>query len=123
MKLKKGSAAAKAYMAKIRSKRKTKTTTKSKTKQATFKPSFKKKAAKKNTMFGSIQKINSQAMLKLKKLAKIEYNAIELYYKLQLEGSEIKNLHKVLDSITLLNNFFHDNNMKVLNKGKLVQHF
>lgn len=49
MKLKKGSAAAKAFMAKIRAKRKTKTTTKRKTKQATFKPLFKKKAAKKKS--------------------------------------------------------------------------
>ena len=43
MKLKKGSAAAKAYMAKIRAKRKTKV---SGTKKATFKPSFKKAAKK-----------------------------------------------------------------------------
>ena len=43
MKLKKGSAAAKAYMAKIRAKRKTKV---SGTKKATFKPSLKKAAKK-----------------------------------------------------------------------------
>lgn len=47
MKLKKGSAAAKAYMAKIRSKRKTKKTKVSGVKKATFKPLIKKKAAKK----------------------------------------------------------------------------
>jgi len=54
MKLKKGSAAAKAYMAKIRSKRKTKTKTTA-TKQATFKPSFKKKAAKKRAKVSGVK--------------------------------------------------------------------
>ena len=46
MKLKKGSAAAKAYMAKIRAKRKTKVNG---PKKATFKPSFKKAAKKKSS--------------------------------------------------------------------------
>lgn len=49
MKLKKGSAAAKAFMAKIRAKRK-KTTKVSGIKKATFKPSSKKKAPKKSVL-------------------------------------------------------------------------
>lgn len=80
MKLKKGSAAAKAYMAKIRAKRKTKTKAKTKPKQATFKPSFKKATKKKRKVSGvkSIGSNYTKYALNNYKHALEQYNQIKI---------------------------------------------